>query len=193
MNSTLSTHPALLLGTPKLPPAVLRTRSSSGMSWDLATVAHLVAGARISQVRRKRRLVPVTAMTTTTASAAAKPPTPDSVAAAFAEASADALICMAAALAAHPGPKNNSMQGLLTGAKSSLAKQVEAANVMASEAAKTQAAAQKQSQINQLTIAIKIVAALLEHELMVFDFAGALVIGIILIDLNNQLAQLLGS
>lgn len=192
MNSTLSTQRALLLlGTVKLPPAVLRTRSSSGMAWDLATVAHLIAGARISRVQRKKRLVPVTA--TATASVEVKPHTPVSSAAAFSAASEDYIICMAAALAASVGAKNSYTQGLLTGGTSLLAKQIEAANVLASEAAKTQADAQKQSQINQLTIAIKILTALLEHELLVWDFAGALIIGIMLIDLNNQLARLLSN
>jgi hypothetical protein len=184
VNSITSAHRAMpLLGSVRLPPAVLRTRSSSGMPWDLATVAQLIYGARTSRVLRKSRPVPATASATVK-------PGPLSLAA-FAEASEDYIICMAAALGTS-AVKNNILSAVLaTSMASEMAKQVVTANMLASEAAKTQANAQKQSQINTLRTAIQFVTGLLEHELMVLDFVGAFVIGLILIDMNNQLARLL--
>jgi hypothetical protein len=91
------------------------------------------------------------------------------------------------------GAVNKGRMGYLltTGLAQDIAKQAETANLFASEAAKTQANAQKQAQMNVLRIAIQTLTTLLEHELLVWDFAGAIVIGLMLIDLNNQLARLL--
>ena len=186
MKSNNSAQRALpLMGSVRLPPPVLRTRSSSGMPWDSATVAQLLAGARTSRLLRKSRLVPVTA------SATVKPRPQLSSAA-----SEDFIITAAAqlALSASDTVRSGNLSGTLsTGMSLQVAKQAEAADLLASEAeaAKTQANAQKQAQINALTAAILSLTALLKHELMVLDFAGAIVIGLILIDLSNQLAQLL--
>jgi hypothetical protein len=153
------------------------------MPWDWVTVAQLIAGARTSQTLRKRRLVP----STSSAAVKRRPQFSSS-------ATEDAIICAAAQLAMSPADilnKGNMQSSLALGALLETAKQAESASTLASEAAKVQADAQKQAQINTLTAAIKAITALLEHELMVWDFAGALVIGLILIDLNNQLARLL--
>jgi hypothetical protein len=186
---TTSAHRALpMLGSVTLPSPVLHTRSSSGMSWDSATVPQLIAGARTSRVLRKSRLVPTTASATVVARPQYSSSGWEDV---WISASEDYIICMAAALETS-AVRNDGMSSMLaTSMAAELAKQEETANLLASEAAKTQANAQKQAQINVLTIAIKCVTALLEHELLVLDFAGAIVIGLILIDLNNQLAALL--
>lgn len=195
MTSTISAHRALLLlGSARLPSAVLRTRSSAGMPWDFATLAQLIYGARTSRLLRNSRPAPSTATATASASAkvAVKPQPQFARAAsldALTAASEDYLICMAAALATSAAESDKTSLMLSTSIE--VAKQVETANYLASEAAKTQAAAQKQAQINLLRAAIQSVTALLEHELLVLDFAGAIVIGLILIDLNNQLARLL--
>lgn len=48
----------------------------------------------------------------------------------------------------------------------------------------------KQARIAALVSAIASLTALMTHELMMLDFVGALVVVLILIDLNNQLARL---
>lgn len=183
MNST-SAHRALtLLGSVRLPPAVLRTKCSSGMPWDWATIAQLIAGARTSRMLSKRQLVPAVKSATVR-------PRPQFLSSAV----EDFIICAAAQIAisaADTVTKGNMQAMLAVGALLETAKQAEDATSAANEAAKVQANEQKQAQINILTAAIKSLTALLEHELMVWDFAGALVIGLILIDLNNQLARLL--
>lgn len=172
--------------TLRLPPCVLRTRSSSGMLWHQATLAQIIAGARTSQLLRRSRPVPSTARAANSQSLLA-----------FSENATNYVISVSAQLNNQGPQPNKQVIGSMLQASQSLeaVKQAASANIMsatANSSAKQQASAQqaKQMQINILIEAIAALIALLNRDLMVLDFAGAFMVALILVDLTNQLTRL---
>jgi hypothetical protein len=168
----------------RLPPCVVLTRSSSGVSWGRATFANLAAGARISSLSSTSRQAPSTARVVSSLQIAQR-------------ASSDYLICMVAQLDSPDNQPNKDYLANPSAASGALDKTKQtASNLLAAAAAavanqQAQQNAAKQNQMNILVAAIGALSALLQHELMILDFAGALVIALILVDLNAQLARLL--
>jgi hypothetical protein len=188
VKSTTSAHRALAhLDAVAVPRQLFRTRSSTGMSWNLITVDQLVAGARTSQLLKRSRPPHVVRANSSSQLSAL---------------SADYLICELAALAssaANPDKGSSfaistNLSKITTSANSvamaALAQQMNA-QYQAQQAQQQAQDALKAAQIAALIIAIAGLIALIKHQLMIFDFAGAIIIGLILIDLQNQLTKLL--
>ncbi len=188
MNSTTSAHRALAhLDSVAVPPQLFRTKSSSGMSWNLITVDQLVAGARTSQLLQRSRPAPVVRANSLSQ---------------LSSLSANYVITEAAALASSAVNPNKGSSGVLSTslhnvadaadsvAMAALAQQTNA-QYQAQQAKQRAQDAQKAAQIAALIIAIASLIALIKHQLMILDFAGAIIIGLILIDLQNQLTKLL--
>jgi hypothetical protein len=175
----------------KLPRQVLLTKSSAGVPWNLATLPLLVSSARNSKLLRARLRV-----------RSARSGSINSRLSALSQSSEDFVITAAAQLAS-TGVEPATQGSLATSMSLNLAKQAETSKTLASLAAKQQADAQQkanarqqanaqiQAQINAVVAAICSLTQMLEHDLLTLNFGAAIVIGVILIDLNSQLIRLL--